>query len=330
MEAWVSRAFAGDPNNPNPVQEDRGTGEFIPEDDVPTFGPFSDVFVVLAVAEDLESQDTKGETLKEMEMLEKAGLQHPGESTVVYALKQTIPGIFAKGTGTPKKTALKALKTPSEWDKVFSKDMSRGLKDVLEERHDDIESVIRGHIDDSLTRHGHHEAAALAREMLSESMKFVTKLSAYMTDTCRDLTERSGFLPEDAWLLTTQVVARVFKAMNTARSEIRSVTAKSSPTRNTAKVLFALLRVHDVMKEFLGQEIKNHPSISSEYVKFLASHMGYKDVLAVKKKLEAVEKRTSDTDKEVKVALANSKSAQSEAKTAQNVAKEAKTLSSKK
>jgi hypothetical protein len=39
-----------------------------------SFGPFSDLFVVLSITEDLECQLTKGETLKEMEAFEKAGL----------------------------------------------------------------------------------------------------------------------------------------------------------------------------------------------------------------------------------------------------------------
>jgi hypothetical protein len=33
-----------------------------------------------------------------MELIEKAGLNHPGESTVVYALKHPIPGFLGKGT----------------------------------------------------------------------------------------------------------------------------------------------------------------------------------------------------------------------------------------
>ena len=56
-----------------------------------SFGPFSDLLVILAIAEDLECQSTKGETLKEMEAFDKARLNHPGEATVAYALRQLPP-----------------------------------------------------------------------------------------------------------------------------------------------------------------------------------------------------------------------------------------------
>jgi hypothetical protein len=45
-----------------------------------------------------------------------------------------------------------------------------------------------------------------------------------------------------------------------------------------ARVLYAMIWVHDVMDEYLKIEIENHPSISSEYVKFLASHASFKDM----------------------------------------------------
>jgi hypothetical protein len=94
------------------------------------FGPFADLFVVLCTCnEDLKSRSTKGETLKEMKAIEKAGLKHPGESTVVYALKHPIPGFFRKGISANQKlTALLAVKTAADWDTVFTKEMTRDLK----------------------------------------------------------------------------------------------------------------------------------------------------------------------------------------------------------
>jgi transcriptional regulator NrdR family protein len=49
-------------------------------------------------------------------------------------------------------------------------------------------------------------------------------------------------------------------------------------------------KVHDVMAEYLKLEIKNHPSVSLEYVKFLAFHASFKDVQVFKKRLETMEK----------------------------------------
>jgi hypothetical protein len=54
------------------------------------------------------------------------------------------------------------------------------------------------------------------------------------------------------------------------------------------------------MDEYLKIEIKNHPSIPLEYVKFLASHASFKDVQGLKKKEEGIEKQISDLDKDFK------------------------------
>jgi hypothetical protein len=62
-----------------------------------------------------------------------------------------------------------------------------------------------------------------------------------------------------------------------------------------------MLWVHNVMDKYLKLEINNHPSISSEYVKFLvALHASFKAAQGLKKKEEGVEKKVSDLEKEVK------------------------------
>jgi hypothetical protein len=61
--------------------------------------------------------------------------------------------------------------------------------------------------------------------------------------------------------------------MSNVRSEIRSVSPRDSATKNTAKVLYTILRTHAVMQDFVLHEIKKHPIVSSEYVKFLTTHL---------------------------------------------------------
>jgi hypothetical protein len=56
--------------------------------------------------------------------------------------------------------------------------------------------------------------------MLPSSIKVVNKLFDYLTETYGDLTERSGFLATNAWLLASKVVARICKALNSSRSEV--------------------------------------------------------------------------------------------------------------
>jgi hypothetical protein len=184
VEAWPMKGFLKGEGDSQPYHQDREVKEYLFEDNVPTFGLFADFFVVLCMAEDLKYRVTKGETLKEMSMIEKVGLNHPGESMVVYALKHPIPRFLGKGSVSNRKfTALLAVKTAAEWDTIFTKEMVRGLKKLWKENQADVEAVIRGDIEDSLGQHGHQALSVLAREMLSTLVKFVKELFDYLTDT---------------------------------------------------------------------------------------------------------------------------------------------------
>ncbi len=87
---------------------------------------------------------------------------------------------------------------------------------------------------------------------------------------------------------------------------------------NATTVLWATFQTHDVMSEYLTFKFKNHPSISSEYVKFLASNSG----------IEAVVKLTDGLKKmelDVRDAVSKLTSAVKKADSAGNKADEVKT-----
>jgi hypothetical protein len=96
VEAWLLRYFydveedpSEDKDSPGGVDSDFSSSACNARKLIILTCPsvlFLDLFVVLAIAEDSECQSTKGNTLKDMEAFDKAGLNHPGEATVVYAL----------------------------------------------------------------------------------------------------------------------------------------------------------------------------------------------------------------------------------------------------
>ena len=314
VHSWVVANFGG--------AQGGGGGDEGPEtsiwDDVPsgdiagpTFGPFCDIYVLLAVAEDLDSIMSKGDTLKEMDYIQKAGIKHPAEAVVIYSLKRAVPGIFGEGLGAGGKSFLPKLKNAADWESILSNDANAkpGLRDILSERHEAIEAMIRGHIHDAFTSKGFGKAAELAKEMLAASVKLLKLLMDYITTVYRKLVELSGFLPEDAWSLTTQVVRGIFIYLSNVRSKVRAISPRDSPTKNTAKVLYTLLRTHVIMTELVQHEIKNHPIVSSEYVKFLAAHSPNGEVRKLRE--------------ELKVTVLLVKSAQAEAKKAITIANEA-------
>jgi hypothetical protein len=169
---------------------------------------------------------------------------------------------------------------------------SQEPREVLEEvswRSEAIEERIRGHIYDAFVSQGLDRAAELAREMLGASVKFLKMLSEYLSSVYRSLTKTSGFSEEDAWSLATQVVRGMFIHLSSARSNVRGVSPKSSPVRNTAVILHALLKTHEAMAEFMRHEIKNHPVVASEYVKFLATHTPVGQMRELTAKVQSLE-----------------------------------------
>jgi hypothetical protein len=161
VEAWLLRYYndIGEEPPDDGNDPDRSDWNFTtssrkkPDTSFMSFGPFSDLFVVLAIAEDLECQSTKGETLKEMEAFEKAGLNHPGEATVAYALCQLAPPLFSKQIGVSStKTYLKGLKTPEDWDRMAGGHVFPGLKQKIESHMESIQAEVTSVIEETLER----------------------------------------------------------------------------------------------------------------------------------------------------------------------------------
>jgi hypothetical protein len=97
VEAWLITAFRLVNQDGKPYHEDRAVGEYLPKDNIPTFGAFSDIYVVLAICKEPEGTVTKGEILKERDLIEKAGLNHPGEPTIHLCFKAYHPKLPREG-----------------------------------------------------------------------------------------------------------------------------------------------------------------------------------------------------------------------------------------
>jgi hypothetical protein len=300
--AWVIQNFGGgkDPDPSNSMSDtttDQGTNPAI-------YGGFVDLFVLFATFEEYQSKATKGETLKEMDNLQKAGFKHPSEAVINYSFKRTVPATFGQGL-VAGGSFLPALKTIEDWDSGFSSEPmpKPGLKQLLLERCEGVESHLRSIIEELYERRGFKDVASLAKEMLSASVKLLKILIDYTSELYRTLTARSGFLPEQAWGLSSQCVRGVFMELGKPRASVGIVDPKDSAYRNTARVLFVLLKTHDEMSKFVVAEIMNHPVISTEYVKFLTANSPCAAVRRLETRVTAVESVAKAAHSEAKKAL---------------------------
>jgi hypothetical protein len=315
MYAWVLGNFVpGEaPHHPytfgaSDAKEEEA--ELSPNSSEATFGPFADIFVLVAHVEDLESHMTRMEMLKEMEVWEKAGWTQPGEASVAYAIKQTVPALFSKGTADRKVYMPEGYENSGkDSDRTTRATIAPGVKQKIETHCEQVEKEIRDYIHRSLTSKGLSVAATLAREMMRASFKFLSAVSDYMTTTYRELTEMEGYKRPDAWLLTTQILARIFTVLASVRSA-RLINPASSKARNTARVLFALMKTHELMADYMKYEICDHPSVASEYVKFLATHAGFVEEEKISSSVKAMEEKVAKVADDLRQATQMAKSAQ--------------------
>jgi hypothetical protein len=72
-----------------------------------------------------------------------------------------------------------------------------------------------------------------------------------------------------AWSLTSSFVKRIFTELGYVQVTACDGVNVDDPWTTAATFLFATLKAHDIMQDFMHLSIKDHPSISSEMVKFV-------------------------------------------------------------
>jgi hypothetical protein len=104
-------------------------------------------------------------------------------------------------------------------------------------------------------------------------------------------------------------VASIFTDLASVRSA-RLINPSSSKSRNTARVLFALMKTHELMAEYMKYEIRDHPSVASQYVKFLATHAGFAEEENMSSSMKTMEDRVAKVAEDLKQTTQMAKTAQ--------------------
>jgi hypothetical protein len=211
-----------------------------------------------------------------------AGLKRAGDIglnqtqvRVLASFQNTLPEFFGKGSESDG-SSLPALPKLSDWE---AEDGINGAKFRLERALPLIQKQLSTYIDTYL---GEDKLAAreLAHRCLSHSMLFVTRLSDYITRTSRAL-RVAGYKVDRVWAILSRQVLRIFEDMARARAcavdLAPPVTKRSADLpeegvfqdHNAALAMWAVLKTHDVMEDYLVHNFEDHPSIAAENVRFL-------------------------------------------------------------
>ena len=282
------------------------------------FGSFVDFFSLLQQVDfDMNGYETNEEILKSLKLRNDLDISTNSDILALAALRNNIPPLLGRGK-TPTsvdRSQFHAFHSFNEWKSNNNVD---GLVQRLPSFLEGAKRAIT--LDISLRIEAGSVASLLAATCLSTSITFAEGFMTYITNTYEQLS-KAAFSKAKAWALASALGARVCQEVHKdSGALLRSVNmAKGSADRENLCVLmlWATFRAHMVMEEYQRLEFKDHPSIASEYVKFLATNSGFEVVSSLEAKIDAI-------NKEVAMVKKAATTAGNAAETAKNTANEAK------
>jgi hypothetical protein len=278
------------------------------------FGLMVDVHLVF---ENLDHMLNPNEsTIKTLHSIEKLGLSNMTQALCLTSFDARVPKLLSKSSNLAFPTW--SSKGVSHFDKVDAysdwEDLNFGMRDKIKNALNSFEAShqqqINTHWPDDLAR-----GRVLATKALAASVLWITQFMSFIDDIYNSFYRHSSFSAEKAWELTTQLGRRIFVELATPRDGVSiAIRVGQGTSRRNLIVFWPMLKSHDVMKAFRDANFRDHPAISSEYVKFLTANSGG----------DNVDKRFAALKEEVVAALKIAKAANDSAVKAMNIADEQK------
>ena len=301
----------GNSSNPNNLIGSQGFGSsgvsykqyhFKSQDDVkvwmkahmstPSHGLFVDL---VSFSEFFGGEDyvEKNVALNELYLSNKIGYATMADSIVAASFQNVLPGAYGRhspssstsGSGASALQAqpeLPGLSTFKKWD---NQDGATGrkywIKKAARNTQRQVDEMLRQQLDS--------DAQFLAKDLLMDSFNMSDELINFMSSSYQDTMYSGRFESQQAWALTSKFVKRIFTEIADARIIARDGVHISDPWTTAAKFLFATLKAHEVMHDFMRLNIKDHPSISSEMVKFVCYSQPATDTSDILSRLTAGE-----------------------------------------
>ena len=122
------------------------------------------------------------------------------------------------------------------------------------------------------------KAQLLAMMSLNATITFLTQLLSFVDTIYEKLFVYSKFTAEQGWSLTTQILDRICEDLFAPKEGVAAAMTVEDPASICSHMLWSCFKTHDVMTAYMEYSFENHPAISAEYVKFLATNSGFDKV----------------------------------------------------
>jgi hypothetical protein len=215
--------------------------------------------------------------------IKKAGFTSRGEAVILASLDTVLPSCLGELTGKNSEChlPLPALATHDSWtSKGFQmgrrRDIQDGLGRVVPTLEDNVRDVFRGF----------EQGRCVVSEMLSLARSHWSQIERMIDNFYGEFHVTSN--EKDAWKLTALIAKTVFEAVHQARATGSDLSDILSPSKRAAKVMWATLQAHRVMRTFIAADFRNDPRIAPVIVMhLLENRVGRADVDLMKVKMQA-------------------------------------------
>lgn len=153
------------------------------------------------------------------------------------------------------------------------------------------------------------QAHLIATLSLTASMTSITQLVGAVDAIYDKLHLQSKFTTEAAWGLTMQILDKICEDLFVPKEGVMHAFTLGDLDSICAHVLYSSFRSQDVMSGYVDLQFENHPSVSTEYIRFLATNSGSEKVDKLEDLVKAEKEKLVKTTENTTRALAKADTA---------------------
>lgn len=141
-------------------------------------------------------------------------------------------------------------------------------------------------------------AYRIATMSVQTSVSWIQSFIAYLDETYLDTARLQSFTPARAWQLVTQIGRRILHDVAAPRTGVRKLFRVGDNTKIAQAMFWPMVQSHELMTRYKKANFKDDPSVSNEFMKFMATNSGSTDGLALMtSKLVKIEGEVKDAVK---------------------------------
>lgn len=219
----------------------------------------------------------------------RVGYKQTHESKILASFNNVLPTLLGKGSDNT--CFLPGLATHAKWE---SNDGFTGLKYRITREL----PLAQAQVTRAFARlEANGNARALAHECLIHSVRFISELAAYITRAYAELINSNSFTKDQSWSLVCRCVKRCFTDLSGARITGKDIHDESTPLYTATEVLWATLKTHQVMRDYLDKNFEDHPAFASVITRFITNNSFNTNISGLTSKVSGYDKKFDNLSK---------------------------------